>query len=197
MSSNLTRECLSQYFYYDETSPSYLRWKVGPTLKDGRATKVKAGDKAGVLSGGKEKRCGSWKVKLNYRIYLVHRVIYILTVGDIPEGCVVDHIDGDSSNNQVSNLRVVENKVNSRNQRIYNTNKTGVGGVFMCSGASANCPYYRAVWHDLDGKQRTKNFAISKYGEEESFRLACEYRVKMIAELNSQGAGYTDRHGKE
>lgn len=30
----------------------------------------------------------------------------------------------------------------------------------------------------------------------EAFRLACDYRVRMIEELNSDGAGYTEHHGK-
>jgi hypothetical protein len=38
-------------------------------------------------------------------------------------------------------------------------------------------------------------FSISKLGNDEAFRQACEYRAKMIAELNEQGANYTERHG--
>lgn len=40
-----------------------------------------------------------------------------------------------------------------------------------------------------------KTFSISKYGEKESFRLACEYRSKMIESLNANGAGYASTHG--
>ena len=36
-----------------------------------------------------------------------HRLIYEKIVGPIPEGCVIDHIDGNGLNNQISNLRAV------------------------------------------------------------------------------------------
>ena len=37
---------------------------------------------------------------------------------------------------------------------------------------------------------------LKKYGKEEAFRLAVEWRAARIKELNNQGAGYTERHGK-
>ena len=47
----------------------------------------------------------------------------------------------------------------------------------------------------LDGKKKTKAFSPFVYGYEQAFKLACEWREKMIAEFNEQGAGYTERHG--
>lgn len=38
-------------------------------------------------------------------------------------------------------------------------------------------------------------FSTHKFGNDEAFRLACEYRIEMVAELNRQGAGYTKTHG--
>ena len=186
------------WFEYKECSPSGLIWRVGPTTKEGKVTKVKAGDAAGAFSSGTKKRCGTWKVKLNYKLYLVHRVIWEIFYGKIPDGLVIDHIDGNSANNSIQNLRLVESKYNSRNQRIYKTNKSGVGGVFLCSATKHNNPFWRAVWEDCSDnktRQKTKSFSTVKYGYEEAFRMAVEYRSMMIAQLNAQGAGYTERHG--
>ncbi|MGL5077217.1 MAG: hypothetical protein ACRDBG_15515 [Waterburya sp.] len=52
-----------------------------------------------------------------------------------------------------------------------------------------------AHWSDLKDGVRTKSFAVKKYGLLPAFAMAVEYREKMIAELNLQGAGYSEQHG--
>lgn len=51
-------------------------------------------------------------IKKDYR---VHRLVYLTFVGDIPEGMVIDHIDGNKLNNNVNNLRCVTASENCRN----------------------------------------------------------------------------------
>ena len=48
---------------------------------------------------------------------LVHRIIYEMHHGEIPNGHEIDHIDGDKKNNNIDNLRAVSRAVNSRNKR--------------------------------------------------------------------------------
>ena len=55
---------------------------------------------------------------------------------------------------------------------------------------------YRAMGMTLNGEKKTKSFSCNLLGEEQAFKLACEYREQNIRELNEQGAGYTERHGK-
>lgn len=43
---------------------------------------------------------------------------------------------------------------------------------------------------------RTRWLCVSNHGKEEAFRLACEARENAIKELNAQGAGYSENHGK-
>jgi hypothetical protein len=65
----------------------------------------------------------------NRKIILMHRVIMerILGHSDFEE---VDHIDGDSLNNQRDNLRVVTHKQNLENRKGANKNsKSGIRGV--------------------------------------------------------------------
>lgn len=119
---------------------------------------------------------------------MVHRIIWELVCGRIPDHMVVDHIDGDSLNNNISNLRLVTQDVNCKNRKINKNNPTGVNGVtvYPCS--------FRAMW-TVNGKRLSKRFSINKYGHDNAFKLACEYRAEQIRLLNEQGAGYTERHG--
>jgi hypothetical protein len=187
-----------EVFYYDVTSPSCLRWACNIENKGtfgNTIVYVKViGDKAGTLNKGQNR----WKVKYQQKLYMVHRIIYELFYGPIPEGLVVDHIDGDASNNHITNLRAVTPSINCRNARRSKHNNTGVKGVALSVVIDKKYGgvyrYYTAMC-TIDGKTFTENFPIHKLGEQEAFRLACEYRAKMIEELNSQGAGYTERHG--
>ncbi|QOR59371.1 putative HNH homing endonuclease [uncultured phage cr116_1] len=51
-------------------------------------------------------------VKKNYR---VHRLVYMAFKGLIPEGMVIDHIDGNTKNNNISNLRCASISENCQN----------------------------------------------------------------------------------
>lgn len=51
----------------------------------------------------------------NKKWYRVHRLIYITFFGPIPEGLVIDHADGNKTNNACANLRALSNKANSNN----------------------------------------------------------------------------------
>jgi hypothetical protein len=47
--------------------------------------------------------------------YTLHRLIYIYHYGAIPDNLVIDHIDHNKLNNDISNLRAVSNSVNALN----------------------------------------------------------------------------------
>lgn len=46
---------------------------------------------------------------------LAHRIVWVLHHGAIPDGQLVDHIDGDFLNNRINNLRLVTKSGNSQN----------------------------------------------------------------------------------
>lgn len=59
------------------------------------------------------------------KIELLHRMIL-----RVPSGKVVDHIDGDPSNNSRRNLRICTFAENLRNRRKSKANKCGLKGVY-------------------------------------------------------------------
>ena len=57
-----------------------------------------------------------------------HRVVWFLHNGAIPEDKLVDHINGDRSDNRIENLRLVDHTANSQNcsgKGYYQSKKTG------------------------------------------------------------------------
>ncbi len=165
--------------YYDETSKSALRWK---TRKQGR----KINGECGSLN-----RDGYWQITVKETHILIHRLVFALMHGELPDEVILDHLDGNRKNNKIANLREATRLINMRNMGMLNTNNSGVTGV--CYEAAAE--RWVASWRDsVTRKQCFKKFPIAKYGDE-AFALACKYRTEIIDKLNSLGAGYTDRHG--
>jgi hypothetical protein len=96
----------------------YFHWKVDV------ARSVPAGSIAGTLSSQNRIR-----IAYNGKTYYAHRLAWLFTHGKWPDG-VVDHIDGDPSNNKIDNLRDVSVVVNGQNRKgSQNNNHTGLLGV--------------------------------------------------------------------
>lgn len=108
----MTPEQAREAFEYDGSD---LRWRVG---------RRNAGQLVGSVLPGR----GYRRVDFNGRSYFVHRVIWLWVYGEWPNG-YIDHIDGDTSNNKLSNLRVVTTQENGQNRKLGKNNKSGVVGV--------------------------------------------------------------------
>lgn len=193
-------EQLRSLFYYDDTSPTCLRHNRDVVRGVGKGYKYKEkGSVAGTLmyySGrSREPHCVRVQVS-GIGLVVVHRIIWLLCVGSIPNGSVIDHIDGNPHNNKIDNLRVIPSEENARNAKKRKDNKTGVCGVSRKQpGYRAGEGGFSATWRDGDGKCRSKYFAISKYGENLAFDLAVEFRNEIIEELKEAGLVYSSRHG--
>ena len=169
------------YFKVDPNSPSglsringtfnglYFKGKIGP-----------CGYKSRTNSGNY-----FWRVKYRNKSVVVHRIVWELTFGKIPEGFVIDHIDGNSLNNNADNLRLVTQELNCRNRAISKNNTSGVNGITKDSQG------FRVFWYDKSGHKRSKRFGFNRCGNEEiAFKQAVEFRNTVTSDL-----GYTDRHG--
>lgn len=87
-------------------------------------SKVRVGNVAGF-----PREDGYIHIKLNGKSYLAHILAWLYMHEQMPKG-EIDHINHSRSDNRIENLRDVSTKENSRNKKIYKSNKTGVVGVF-------------------------------------------------------------------
>lgn len=62
-----------------------------------------------------------------------HRAAWCLHFGEWPTS-FIDHINGDRADNRISNLRLVDNQANCKNQKMRKTNTSGVMGVRWHAG---------------------------------------------------------------
>lgn len=105
--------------------------------------KLKSGDWR--VCGHKPTSHGYGQVGIDGKIYLAHRLAWLLTYGEWPD--VIDHLDRDRINNRISNLREVTPAENTYNHGVRRDNTSGYTGVTFHAQTSK----YRAViW--LNGK---------------------------------------------
>ena len=193
--STKTIEIPSEVFnavYYDETSPTGLRYAKPSIGSNGRIYKS-CGDIAGILMTTSNKKKKRYAFQYGGVKYYVHRIVYGL-FHKLSLDKVIDHINGDSCDNRIENLREVTQQQNTRNLKRELTS-TGVIGVTRVQRKRLKSATYIASARTLDGKLIQKEFGVKSYGEDKAFALAVEWRKQKIKELNEQGAGYSDRHG--
>ena len=183
-------EHLLDAFVYDESSPTFLRWKVDRYAgKNYNRKIVSAGDVAGVATGN--------RVQVRYKgiFYIGPRVVWYLHFGEIPDGYVVDHIDGNIANNCILNLRAVTEAINRQNSSARSDNKSGVCGVREVIDKKGR-EHWMAFWKE-GGKSKSRWFSKDKYGDDQAKSFAIDVRNSKIAKLNLDGeCQYTERHGK-
>lgn len=89
--------------FTDPARDGRLRWK-----RD-----TQGGKKAGDIAGWFDKRDGRWKITSPPNNYYRSRLVYIIYRGSIPRGMKIDYIDGDRSNDNPNNLRLVRDDCKS------------------------------------------------------------------------------------
>jgi len=82
---------------------------------------------AGSVAGGVDLR-GYTIISVDNSLYKAHRLVWLHFYGDWPDG-PIDHINGVKTDNRLSNLRLVTQVINLRNQKLRSTNSSGVCGV--------------------------------------------------------------------
>lgn len=132
-----------------------LYWKIS-------RPPAKAGDRAGC-----KHRLGYWRVRVNGKEELEHRVVFAMHNGFVPEQ--IDHINCNRQDNRIENLRLSNQSENMQNRRIGSNNKSGIKGVCLHKNTGTWSAYCK------DGKKRKwlgyyKNIkdaeeAVKKYRE--------------------------------
>lgn len=135
MTELLSVERLRALLHY-EPDTGALTWLVKPNKR---------------LAAGHPAGC---RVPEGYRIVTAegcrtyaHRIAWALTYGAWPKG-EIDHIDGDPSNDRISNLRDVTHRTNAQNVRRSFCGRDGLLGTSKRSDGRV----LALIWHE--GKQR-------------------------------------------
>ena len=84
---------------------------------------AKVGDAAGGINGK-----GYFQIRVKGKIYLSHRLAWMITHGKFPE-YDTDHINHDRADNRIVNLREVTRQENMKNASLYKTNTSGCCGI--------------------------------------------------------------------
>jgi hypothetical protein len=132
---------------------------------------------AGNEAGHRTKR-GHITINRKGKPHQAHRIAWLLYYGSWPVNGI-DHIDGDPSNNKISNLRDVGQDLNNKNKCIRMDSSSGVTGVAWCTATNK----WRA-YISVHGKTR-------RLGQSASFERAVQLR-----KAAERKYGYHPNHGR-
>lgn len=113
----ITQEELKFALSYDEDSGVFT-W-VNPS-----SFSMAPGDLA-----GRKKKGAHIPIMVNKKRYMAHRLAWLYVYGEIDDSMVIDHINGDMSDNRISNLRVATSSQNAMNRKLCSINTSGYKGV--------------------------------------------------------------------
>lgn len=157
--SDITPELCRQLFDFDPNTGAFL-WKRREPM---------AGSDANGLARWNARWTGKPAMKMldsrgycyarlfNRWQFFAHRVAWAIHYGKWPD-MEIDHINGNKSDNRITNLREVTTAENLRNKSLYKNSSSDISGVMQIPGSGK----WRAriEGHDL-GSYYTKNEAIA------------------------------------
>lgn len=123
----ITVERAKEVLHYDPET-GIFRWLVD--VWGGRYHNVcviRAGDVAGTKNG-----TGYYYITADGYRMRAHRLAWLMVYGRMPKA-LIDHIDGDKTNNRISNLREATKSQNGFNRGPERGNVSGFKGVYWCS----------------------------------------------------------------
>ena len=168
----------------------------GWTNKTNRGSRARVGHPAGSLD-----KDGYVRIRISSIDYQAHRLAWAYVHGDFPEGeqPFIDHINGNPSDNRITNLKISSQAENNKNKKMKSNNTSGVTGVSRTEIVSSSGEMYRywtAQWYDENGKEHKKAFSIGKLGEGEAKQMAINCRIEQIRLLEqNHNIIYSPRHG--
>jgi hypothetical protein len=147
---------------------------------------IKVGQKAGRIIGKNSMGYGAYGAYGGYiiiafknREYYAHRLGYYMYHGIDPLEKLVDHIDGDKSNNKINNLRLASKSENGRNRvNLPSNNTSGVIGVCWDKKAKKWKAFIM-----INGKQKHLGYFINK---EDAIKVRKEGEIKYFGEFKGK-----------
>ena len=113
---DLTADEVRVYLTYIPEAGVFIWKKVG-------SNRVKVGSPAGCRT-----KNGYWHIGVKGKWAYAHRLAWLYVHGEWPDS-LIDHIDGNRSNNRIGNLRKTDMAGNAINGKVRSTNKSGHQGV--------------------------------------------------------------------
>lgn len=110
--------------------------------------KVRAGNRRKGERLGYADKLGYWKVAINGKWIMSHRLAWALMNNDVWPAGEIDHINGDPSDNRIANLRVANRSQNVANAKFRSKNTTGFRGVCLVRRKSKPDGYQASVRKD-------------------------------------------------
>lgn len=111
----VTQARLQELLHYDPGNGVFY-WKE-------RRGSKSAGSEAGVIAND-----GARVIRIDKALYRAHRLAWLYEYGHWPE--VIDHINGDPSDNRLVNLRNCSQAENARNVRVHRDTASGLKGAY-------------------------------------------------------------------
>jgi len=164
----LDQKELKEIFDYNPSTGVVVR-------KKRTSNNVRVGDVINTKSGNGY-LLGSFKGKQHG----LHRIIWTMVHGAIPDGLGIDHINGDRHDNRVVNLRNVTQHENCKNCVKAKNNTTGVTGVYFRKDTSK--------W-SASIKFNYRKIHLGDFSNKED-----AIKARLEAERNY---GFHERHGKK
>lgn len=129
---DLAPEYVRSLLSYDPETGD-VRWRVN------RCARAKAGDLA-----GSRHTTGYRRVMIDGKNYTATRIAWVIMTGGWPSG-VVDHKDGDPTNDRWSNLRVAPRWANLANSKVRSNCKSGFKGVCQTPAGTRWVAYFHVA----------------------------------------------------
>lgn len=162
------QEEFNKVFYLDPESPSGIRNKI---KRNQRQPKDQ-------VQGSIRKSDNRYRVQHKGVQYYSYQIVWIMVYGSLPEGLVIDHIDGNVLNNQPDNLRQCTQSQNLTNRTQGKHGRQLPRGVIQDSLNS-----YRQTVR-LNGKVvYTKNFPTQELQSQQYERVSKEHFGEFYREV--------------
>tara|TARA_R100000654_G_C2619033_1_gene118081 strand:+ start:33 stop:587 length:555 start_codon:yes stop_codon:yes gene_type:complete len=158
-------EIIKKKFIYNKKG--FLNWNV-----DIINNRIKKGDKV----KGKLHKSGNLYYKyigINGKQYAEHRIIWFLINNENLGDFDIDHINKNTLDNRIHNLRRVSTKENNNNKKIYKNSKTGYPGIYkdidgrysaivFVNNKSYRCGTYETIKLAIIAQKLKKNILVNK-----------------------------------
>ena len=104
------------------------------------APNAKVGNKAGSLWSDRKNNKYYYRLYVNKGVKYLHRIIWIMFNGDIESGMEIDHINHNTLDNKIENLRLVSHIENNKNKSKQKNNTSNYSNIFLDKKCTLN-PY--------------------------------------------------------